>query len=201
MTLWPAVGSFLVGLTSFHLFHRKTQGSKSFWGFFFSYWASHLQLHSLAALTFPKFCDPFTHISFSSCAPLQCCSFLTHFKYWCVMCNWWLHSHFWVGYIVDICNSKVQRQNISCQLVHGKVWIINLFKRAKLCVCVFVFRCNCCNSVHYPFTSSLRCPLEVHGVATQTVNKLVCTRFSLIFVDTVICYPGTFYSCCFATRT
>lgn len=49
---------------------------------------------------------------------------------------------------------------------------------------VCVFRCNRCNSVHHPFTSSLRCPLEVHGVTTQTVNNnnLFLADF---FVDTV----------------
>lgn len=40
-------------------------------------------------------------------------------------------------------------------------------KRAKT---VFVFRCNRCIGVHRLFTCSLRCPLEVHGVTTQTVN-------------------------------
>lgn len=40
-----------------------------------------------------------------------------------------------------------------------------------MCVFVCVCRRNCCHVVYHLFTRSLRGPLEVHGVATQTVNN------------------------------
>lgn len=75
-----------------------------------------------------------------------------------------------------------------------------MFKGAKVCVCVFVFRCHRCNSVHHLFACSLRRPLEVHGVATQTVNNGRHLFFTSLGWILSILPAGTFsfFSCLLA---